>query len=156
MNLGYACINLTLDDVKPNRRTTAKYLKKLAPKEQLEKLNGLLKNNLTSTLEILKFNVDHDIKLYRLSSDIVTLSTHEITSDWDYLQVGQELLTEIGQFIKENNLLVSMHPGQYTVLNSNKQDVVKRAIEDLEYHSKLLQAMNLYILAEFMVIKKQR
>ncbi|MBM7555564.1 UV DNA damage repair endonuclease UvsE [Halanaerobacter jeridensis] len=143
MNLGYACINLTLDDNKPNRRTTAKYLKKLTPQEQLDKLNGLLKENLTNTLKILKFNVEHNIKLYRISSDIVPLSTHPITSDWDYIEQERELLEEIGDFVKDNNLLVSMHPGQYTVLNSNSEDVVERAIEDLEYHSKILEAMGL-------------
>ena len=143
MNLGYACINLSLEDHRPNRRTTAKYLKKLSPTEQREKLNGLLRENLENTLKILKFNQKHNIKLYRMSSDIVPLATHEITSDWDYIEEGRELLLEIGDFIKENNLLVSMHPGQYTVLNSNKKDVVERAIEDLEYHSSILRAMNL-------------
>ena len=143
MNLGYACINQTLDDYKPNRRTTAKYLRKLTPEEQLKKLNGLLKENLENTLKILQFNVKHDISLYRLSSDIVPLSTHKITSDWNYIEQERDLLKEIGDFIKENNLLVSMHPGQYTVLNSTTDDVVDRAIEDLEYHSSILQAMDL-------------
>ena len=143
MNLGYACINQTLDDYKPNRRTTAKYLRKLTPEEQLKKLNGLLKENLENTLKILQFNVKHDISLYRLSSDIVPLSTHKITSDWNYIEQERDLLKKIGDFIKENNLLVSMHPGQYTVLNSTTDDVVDRAIEDLEYHSSILQAMDL-------------
>jgi UV DNA damage endonuclease len=143
MDLGYACINQTLEGCKPNRRTTAKYLKKLSKGEQLEKLDGLLQENLENTLEILKFNVEHDIKLYRFSSDLVTLATHDITNDWDYLEQGAELLTQIGEFVRANDLLVSMHPGQYTVLNSNKDDVVKRAIEDLEYHSEVLQAMGL-------------
>ena len=62
MKLGYACINLNLDDHKPNRRTTAKYLKKLSPTEQKEKLNGLLKENLENTLKILKFNLKNEIK----------------------------------------------------------------------------------------------
>ena len=143
MNLGYACINMTLDDHKPNRRTTAKYLKKLSPAEQKEKLNGLLKENLENTLKILKFNVKNEIKLYRMSSDIVPLATHDITSDWDYIKQEENLLKKIGDYIKQHNLLVSMHPGQYTVLNSTTEDVVDRAIEDLEYHASIFQAMGL-------------
>ena len=143
MRLGYACLNRTLDDCKPNRRTTAKYLKKLSPKEQKEKLNSLLKTNLTNTLEILKFNRQHDIEVYRLSSDIVPLATHSITEDWDYIAQGKEKLREIGEFVTENELRVSLHPGQYTVLNSNKTRVVDNAVADLEYHSRLLQAMGL-------------
>lgn len=38
----------------------------------------------------------------------------------------------------DNDIRVSMHPGQYTVLNSPNDDVVKRAIEDLNYHVKVL------------------
>jgi len=34
-----------------------------------------------------------------------------------------------------------MHPGQYTVLNSPDQMVVKRAVEDLEYHVRVLDAL---------------
>ncbi len=34
-----------------------------------------------------------------------------------------------------------MHPGQYTVLNSPRNEVVERAILDLEYHEKFLRAL---------------
>jgi UV DNA damage endonuclease len=37
---------------------------------------------------------------------------------------------------------VSMHPGQYTVLNSPKEDVVERAVEDLIYHNRFLDCLN--------------
>ena len=143
MNLGYACINLSLDNCKPNRRTTAKYLKKLTPAEKRKKLNGLLKENLKNTLRILEFNLTHNIKLYRISSDIVPLATHNITNSWSYIEEGKELLAKIGNFVKKHNLLVSMHPGQYTVLNSETNDVVQRAMEDLEYHSNIFQALGL-------------
>lgn len=36
-----------------------------------------------------------------------------------------------------------MHPGQYTVLNSPDKAVVERAVEDLRYHARLLDAMGL-------------
>ncbi|AGB40369.1 UV damage endonuclease UvdE [Halobacteroides halobius DSM 5150] len=143
MELGYACLNCSLKDCKPNRRTTVGYLKKLNSEGQITKLNSLLFENLANTLRILRFNVAHDINFYRLSSDIVPLATHPVTEGWDYITAGKEQFLEIGEFIKNNNLRVSMHPGQYTVLNSNKDDVVDRAIADLEYHSQVLQTMRL-------------
>jgi UV DNA damage endonuclease len=36
-----------------------------------------------------------------------------------------------------------MHPGQYTVLNSPDKAVVKRAVEDLRYHTGVLDALKL-------------
>ena len=143
MELGYACINLSLEDCSPGRRTTVGYLKKLTAEQKEEKLNSLVEENLNNTLYILKFNVKKDIKVYRLSSDIIPLATHDITKDWDYIDKFNDKFKEIGNFIKKNKLRVSMHPGQYTVLNSNKDKVVKNAIKDLEYHSNILQAMEL-------------
>ena len=36
-----------------------------------------------------------------------------------------------------------MHPGQYTVLNSPNEDVLRKSIRDLEYHCKFLDSLNL-------------
>ncbi len=143
MNLGYACINMTLDDISPRRRTTLAYLKKLDQQAKFDKLNSLLNNNLTATLKILKFNQRHKIKLYRLTSDLVPFATHKIIKDWDYLKIAKDKLKLIGNYIKANNHRVSIHLGQYTVLNSNKDKVVANAIADLRYHNQILEAMNL-------------
>lgn len=42
---------------------------------------------------------------------------------------------EISNFIKNNNIRVSMHPGQYTIINSPDTSVVDRAIKEFEYHT---------------------
>ncbi len=49
----------------------------------------------------------------------------------------------MGNYVKKEGMRTSTHPGQYTVLNSNREDIVMRAIDDLEYHSKLLMGMGL-------------
>ncbi|OCL25839.1 UV damage endonuclease UvsE [Orenia metallireducens] len=143
MELGYACINLNLKDCTPNRRTTVGHLKKLSLEGQEIKLNTLLKENLENTLRILKFNKAHNIKFYRFSSNVVPLATHEVSNGWDYLDKFKEKFLEIGNYAKENDIRVSMHASQYTILNSNRKDVVKRSIEELEYHSNFLLAMGL-------------
>ncbi len=38
---------------------------------------------------------------------------------------------------------VSMHPGEYTVLNSHRGDVVSRAIGDLNYHNLILDSLGI-------------
>jgi UV DNA damage endonuclease len=46
-----------------------------------------------------------------------------------------------GQVVREGHLRVSMHPGQYTVLNSPRQTVVENSIAELVYHARLLDAL---------------
>lgn len=36
-----------------------------------------------------------------------------------------------------------MHPGQYTVLNSPNEKVVKQAVNDLNYHARFLDALGM-------------
>lgn len=43
----------------------------------------------------------------------------------------------------KGGLRLSMHPGQYTVLNSPNPDVVERAVLDLEYHTEFLDLCGL-------------
>ena len=52
------------------------------------------------------------------------------------------IFDRIGVKIKEGNLRVSMHPGQYTVLNSPHPEVVQRAFDDLNYHAQVLDSLN--------------
>ncbi len=55
----------------------------------------------------------------------------------------QTELNEIGNFILKYNMRVSMHPDQFVILNSSNEKVVENSVRELDYHSKLLQSMNL-------------
>lgn len=35
-----------------------------------------------------------------------------------------------------------MHPGQYTVINTPKEDVLFKSIKDIEYHCEFLDSLN--------------
>jgi UV DNA damage endonuclease len=64
-----------------------------------------------------------------------------MTFNWqDYFKSD---FLEIGQFIKKNKMRITMHPGQYTVLNSINQKVYKNSILDLDYHVEVLDLMEL-------------
>ena len=43
-------------------------------------------------------------------------------------------------FVEANNLRLSMHPGQYTILNAQRPEVVAAAVRELEYHAAFLAA----------------
>jgi len=132
MKIGYACIPLTINE-RTNRRLT---LKKFSEKMFLE----VLEQNILDLRKILENNEKFNIRLFRISSDIVPLGSHSINDIEWYNHFGKEL-NEIGRYIKKCGMRVSMHPGQYTVLNAEKEEIVIKAIKDLEYHAKLLDSL---------------
>ncbi|MGH4138146.1 UV DNA damage repair endonuclease UvsE [Clostridium sp.] len=129
MKIGYACIPLTVN-ARTNRRLT---LKNFSEKMFLE----VVEQNLIDLREILENNEKYSIKLFRISSDIIPLGSHSI-NEVNWHKYFESELKEIGEFIKKCSMRVSMHPGQYTVLNAEKEDIVEKAIKDLEYHSRFL------------------
>lgn len=134
MKIGYACICLGVDNTS-QRTCTQKYATE-------EKLKEIMEHNLRSLKTILEYNVQHHIFLYRISSDLIPFGSSPVnTLPWR--QIYQQELVEIGNYIKTHGIRVSLHPGQYTILNAERQDVVERAIEDLRYHASILDAMEL-------------
>lgn len=134
MKIGYACIPLKI----PNRTNRSFSIKNYNETLLTEKINS----NLDDLLKILKYNISNDIYLFRIASDIIPFGSHPINNfNWSY--EFKDKLKIIGNFIKKNNIRVSMHPGQYTVINSNNSDTVKKSIKDLEYHTKFLDSFDL-------------
>lgn len=134
MKIGYACI--CIGGAHTNYRTcTQKYA-------TTEKLREIIEYNLQSLEAILQYNLAHNILLYRITSDLIPFGSSPInTLPWNI--IFQKEFQRIGAFIKQNHMRVSLHPGQYSVLNSPRIEVVARAIDDLLYHAAILDAMEL-------------
>lgn len=134
MKIGYACTPLRI----PNKTTKSFILKNYSE----DILINCISNNLSNLIDILNYNISNEIYLFRISSDIIPFASHEInTFDWE--SYFKKDLKKIGDLIKNNSVRVSMHPGQYTVLNSHNKATVSKAIKDLEYHCKFLDSLNL-------------
>lgn len=132
INIGYACQIAGYRDftIKTCRLNDANH----------ERLVALTKENIGTLLRILQYNKKNKIRLFRISSDIVPFASHpEVEFDWR--NEFSEPLQEIGQYVLHNRMRVSMHPGQYTVLNSPDEDVFLRALLDLEYHADFMDAL---------------
>ncbi len=133
IRLGYACINTQLPS--PNRTCR---LRNASPERIIE----LARCNLEALYEILQWNLDHGVQVFRISSETIPFGSHEINRvDWP--EILGPRLDRIGAFIRENGMRVSMHPGQYTVLNSPKQRVADNAAAELVYHDRLLEGFGL-------------
>ncbi|MFN3534945.1 MAG: UV DNA damage repair endonuclease UvsE, partial [Desulfatiglandales bacterium] len=56
----------------------------------------------------------------------------------------EEDFARIGRFIRNTGMRISMHPGQYTLLNSPRPEVVSAAQQkDLHYHGRILDLLGL-------------
>ena len=134
MRLGYPCINREIG-------CTANSTFRLASYSE-ERLIQAVQNNLDCLGTILNYNVQQGLMFFRISSDLVPFASHPVcTFDW----VGHfgGLLRKVGDFIREYNIRISMHPDQFVLINALKDDVVERSVKELDYHCTLLDKMGL-------------
>lgn len=133
LRLGYACINTQL----PSPARTAR-LSNLTTERILE----LVDANLGALEAILCWNRDHEIQVFRLTSNLIPFASHPANTLpwWD---IFGERLSRLGSLIRSGDMRISTHPGQYTVLSSARADVVAAAVAELDYHDRLLSSLGL-------------
>jgi len=139
MRIGYPCINRTIGCSSSRTFRLKSYSK--------DRLIGTVSDNLTCLFKILQFNVVHNLLFFRISSDLVPFASHQICK-LDWLTYFKDQFTSIGAFIRSNNIRISMHPGQYTVLNSQDPGILTRSIKELQYHADVLDALDLDVSAK--------
>lgn len=133
VRIGYACLN---PDISQGFKTCR--FDNLTNDKWIE----LIEWNLAILEEMITYTVDHGIGLLRLSSDLIPFATKPKEGvDLDWKEYFESTFHRIKDKVQSTQLRISMHPGQYTVLNSMDMNVVQRAIDDLEYHSELLELL---------------
>lgn len=139
VRLGYVSLSKALDGITTSSTITyTNYEKESFP---VDKLNKIIKNNLDSLKEIIKYNIKNNIHFYRLTSKLIPLATHDKV-DFDYIKPFKGSFENIGKMINNNEIRVDTHPDQYAVLNSVDKKIVKNTYEILEYHYKILKSLN--------------
>lgn len=133
MSIGYACLTKGVPEA--NYKTCRK---KNATEDHLK---TLIEHNLTVLEKMIDYNHQEGIKLFRISSDIIPFGSDFVVNDLNWPKLFEHLFKVIGEKIKRYGIRVSMHPGQYTVLNSPRKEVVDRAIDDLTYHTLFLDSL---------------
>ena len=141
IRFGYVANAVGLWDGSPSKTLTFARYSALPKNERLEKLKSVTAQNLHNTKRILHYNIAHEIELYRLSSSLVPLATHPEVM-WDFITPFKKEWKELGQLVKEFKLRVSFHPNQFTLFTSPRDEVTMNAVKDMEFHYKMLEAMN--------------
>ena len=140
MNLGYACINMSMGKKVTTNRTM---VKRTFNEKGLDYVSELALLNAKDIIRILEWNRLNKIYFFRLSSALIPWGDNiDITQLKDYKEIKSEL-KKAGDFAKFHNIRITSHPGPFNVLVSPSESVVLKTIADLELHGKVFDMMGL-------------
>ena len=144
IRFGYVAMSAQLKNTSPSQTMTAKQFEQIKDREAgIRKLERIAMANLQNCLRLLKHNVAHDIAFFRLSSKLVPLVNHPLTEGWNYDRALLPYLKEIATFLQKHNMRIGFHPDHFVVLNNLDEDLLKRSLQTLIYHYKLLRGMGI-------------
>ncbi len=140
IRLGYCCINLELSD--KGISTNHSMIKKTFQQKGMPYVEEKILQNLKSLKEVIQWNYEKDIHVYRMSSSLFPwMSEYEISN----LQNPEifQTLKECGDLAKKYNQRLSFHPGPFNVLASPNQSLIIKTIKELNQHSEIMNLMGL-------------
>lgn len=134
IRIGYPCINNSIGCTANRTFRLRSYSKDL--------LISKVKENLGCLKRILEYNKKHNIPFFRIGSGLIPFASHPVCSlDWE--NYFKEDFQRIGEYIKKNDLRVTMHPDQFVLINALDRKIIKKSIKELEYHVGVLDVMKL-------------
>lgn len=154
--IGFACKLSSFDSKKgivsiPEynfKTTTISWLNRQSKDVAVEKLWDLLKHNLEAAKSAVSLigGLDHELRLFRLGSDVLPAYTEP---NWSWFWQQQDVrdycarhFAKVGEIARQRDVRLSFHPGQFVVLASDNPDIVTRSIEEFEYHIDMVRWMN--------------
>lgn len=127
--------------------TTITYLNKISKNLAECKLWEVMETNIkhTHNLVMRVAKLPPELRMVRLTSDMMTAYTHE---DWAYfyklpdvVNRMEQLFAPIGETARKHDVRLSFHPGQFTVLASETDQIVENSIQEFEYHVDMARMM---------------
>lgn len=141
MRIGYACINMTLGE--KNITTNRGMIRKTFDSKGLNYVSELSLQNVRDLIEVIKWNEKKGINLYRMSSDMFPWSSEYNFDDLPDIGKIKNLLSGLGNLVRQYNHRLSFHPGPFNVLASPSESVVKKTISELDKHSEIMDMIGL-------------
>ena len=130
-----------------NSTTTVAWLKRQTQQVAEQKLWDLMTHNIDAVHNLVKKvgGLDEHFRMVRIGSDVLPVYT-EPSFGYFYNQPGvrnyaERKLAEVGRVARLLDVRLSFHPGQFTVLASDRPDVVERSLEEFEYHVDMIRWM---------------
>ena len=133
IQLGYPTQNLTIP-ASTNRTL------RLASLVDVERVKGLVRENIADLKSILRWNADHGVGLFRMGQNLIPFASHP-AFPYDWETEHGEALREAGELARDLSIRLSMHPGQYINPGSLKPEVVERSLRELRYVARLFDLL---------------
>lgn len=140
-HLGYACINMTLNQ--QGIKTGRTLRKATLESNGISMASRIGLDNVNDLKTILLWNLEHHIYFFRLGSDVFPWGDKIGINHFPHYNQIVSTLKECGEIIRQGNMRVTFHPGQFNILSSNKESVVENTISDLEQHALVFDLMGL-------------
>lgn len=158
MLLGFCCKYLHSDrNLKPKllkeaesplncKATTVRWLNEHTDEAE-QRLWDLMTHNISSIHELVKYtgSLPESLRMCRLSSPILPVATEAtwryFWSKPDVIDYCEKHFGEVGDTARRLGVRLSFHPGQFTVLASESDDVIERSIDEFEYHVNMARWM---------------
>lgn len=139
IRLGYICQNTQL-----NRKCNRTMIRKNFTLQRAQELALL---NIADLPPILKWNAEHNIHVFRISSDLFPHFTDnelpDVQSGAYNMDFARDALREVGALARSLGQRLSMHPGQYNQVASPREEVWQATVRDLSYHAEILDSMEM-------------
>ena len=142
MKIGYPCLNRSLECSAARTFRLRSYSE--------ERLVSTVKSNLDCLKNILAYNKEHDMLFFRITSDLVPFASHPVNK-FPWQRYFRDTFSSLGTFIRKHDMRISMHPDQFTLLNSIDRSVLNTSLKELAYHAEILDLMKLDTTAKIQV-----
>lgn len=99
--------------------------------------------NLNDFFKLLELCKKLDISIFRLGSNFIPFASHKSFKE-EWLLKIEPYIVEACKIIKEKyQIRITMHPGQFVVLNSLNKKVLENSLRELKYHFWLLDKLGI-------------
>ena len=97
--------------------------------------------NVRDLKKIIQWNEDHNIKFYRMSSEMFPWASEYNIEDLPDFEKIARIMGEAGDLANKYGQRLTTHPGPFNKLASPKERVVLATITDLEIHGKMMDLL---------------
>jgi len=97
--------------------------------------------NVRDLKKIIQWNEDHNIKFYRMSSEMFPWASEYNIEDLPGFDKIARIMGEAGDLANKYGQRLTTHPGPFNKLASPKERVVLATITDLEIHGKMMDLL---------------